>query len=430
MRSLLALSSTSLLACTASSSMTDMGPPPAGAEATALVLRGGLPAANVTVAFHDADGAVVAVVATAADGRASAAIAEGGMITVPVERGGTGGELDTVTGVAPGETITFGLPANLVAGNEIGKIRVESTPVLNTPAYTLDAGCHARDVASVSPAPEIGIGAACVTAAGTASVLMVSRTQDGLPYSWASGTDVRVSSNGTANVVLSPWSAEFEGVNVISRNIPDGSIGLLGAAAAVHDDVPFRALAVANEVTAYPGATSSFILGYPKYGEGFEYRVELVFGVDQDVTGKSVIVARVSGTPANVDLDAASAYLPAITKATLVTGVAGATASWDGDASQAGDAALVRFAATSASGSLRWNVLAASDAAAITLPNLPDELAALRPTMISSADIFVVDDDRLSGFAAARTGVGTAILDRPLSGPAARVRFAVTRATP
>ena len=230
---------------------------------------------------------------------------------------------------------------------------------------------------------------------------------------------------------MSAWNAQFNGVNVISRNLPERTLGVVGAAAAVHRDIPFRGLAVANQVNAYPGAAASFILGYPAYGDGFEYHVELALGADQNATGKSVIVARVAGAEANVDLDASVAYLAAIPGVSAET-VAPATTNvtWLVAAGQSVDAALVSVHVRSMTGTFRWVVMARPDAGSVSLPTLPLELSSWTPTRIEGTDVILVDDDRITDFDAARLGVGVAILDRPMQGPTARVRYVIEHVAP
>ena len=441
MRTLLARHLTCGLAALLLSSLTACATDPAGeppgtpgeepgelGTVTAVVYQGGAPTADVPVAFHDATGAVIAVVTTGADGVASATVTAGAMITVPRERADGTRQLETMTGVAPGDTITFGLLPGDVSGNEAGRLRITGSPVQNTPSYTVDAGCRSSTVTALTPAPEIMVGSACVATPGVASVMVASLRQDGIPYSWAAATDVPVAPGTVGEATLSAWSADFVGMSVTTTALPDNALGVIGAAAAVHRDIPFRALAVENQVNAYPGGAATMILGYPRFGDGIDFKLQLVTGANETATGISVIVGREAGHPEQIVLDGGTSYLPVARVVTANTSSAAATAvTWQLAPGTVADAALVVVTGTQAAAGTRWTVMMRAEAGALTLPALPPELARFAPTSVTMTDVVLVDDDAVMGFDDARLEASLAILDRPLRGLTARVRYALER---
>jgi hypothetical protein len=90
---------------------------PATADASALVtvitLVDGVPSSNVDVLFQDRSGAIVHHAKSDAEGHATFALENGGMVTMFVvdDTGGastTNHLLETITGVAPGDVVTLG----------------------------------------------------------------------------------------------------------------------------------------------------------------------------------------------------------------------------------------------------------------------------------------------------------------------------------
>ena len=374
----------------------------------ALVLRNGAPASGVTVAFHDAAGALLETGTTGADG-----IAEGTGSAITAPRGDS--DLATVTGVRGGETIVFGLRAEAISDDTATTLRVAATPVLNAASYTVDVGCRSIAVPAMSPAPQLPVGTACAPS-GMTTVISASRTADGTPWSWAAATDVAIVGGGTTDVTLSAWSAAWNGLQIISLDLPARSIGIEGRASAVHRDIPFRGLSVPNRVTAYPEASATMIVGYPLFGHGTEYAVQLVLGDDGVVSGTSAIVGRLAGHPDVLTLDA-NAYMAAIPGVTADA----KHATWQ--AGQPADAALVIFTGPSS----RWVVMTPPSAGAVTLPALPPELAARVPAQVTTTDVALIDDDQLADYDAARVDAGVTLLERPLRGAAARVRYVIER---
>jgi hypothetical protein len=342
------------------------------------------------------------------------------MITVPSETSDVK-QLDTMTGVAPAELVTFGLPREDFAFDDVARVRVMGTPVLNAAGYTVDTGCRSKTFSALDPMPEVGVGTACIGTSGVASVIVASRQMDGLPYSWAAATDVTIGSDGMATATLSPWSTAWVGMFVTHTNIPDGALGFIGSAAAVHRDIPFRGLQVSDRVTAFPGASATFHVGYPDFGEGTEYSLAFVTGANDVATGTSAIVAHVAGHPESLLFDTQEVYLPTIKGVTADRASAErVSATWT---TQPGDAALLMVSGQGR----QWNLMTRADAGTARLPALPPEFSSYVPAGGATVDVVIVDDDGISGFDDARLGIGTSILDRPLRG-SDRVRYVVERA--
>src|SRR5512144_1876485 len=143
MRAPAGLLAAALLAC-------HSGPETRTGSITIAVSTGGTPEAGVPIVFHRPDGSVQDVATADAEGRASAVVSEGALVTVArqgIAATPTGGIpaywLVTIAGVEPGDALVLD-GSMLVGGTLAGTATVSfAGPVEGASSYRVDASCTA-----------------------------------------------------------------------------------------------------------------------------------------------------------------------------------------------------------------------------------------------------------------------------------------------
>ncbi|MCC7383428.1 MAG: hypothetical protein IT384_16440 [Deltaproteobacteria bacterium] len=400
----------------------------AGSLTEVIVLDEGAPQADVLVVFHDQAGTPLHVARTGADGMARYALQATGSITVATSPQGTQ-QLVTVLGVEPEERIRVGVAEPVRSRG--GSITVTTTrAVTNAGDYVVDVGCTSQTVSSVTTPLTFDVAQGCIDASGETTVLAVSRMRDGTPYSYAVGRGHPTASGAPGSVPLSPWSVGWDELFLTVTNIPNGAFGIRARAAALAGRVPFRAAFSPQIAAAFPGASSTIPLGYPRdLGEGVELFVDMAYGSQTAVEAETILIRRRTTLPSQVTIDAPAELLPAIAGFAVTSG-ARPEVNWTGAAAlDAADGAQIDLAWTTPARG--WRVLMPpSGARPARLPELPPELAswAVPTASPDQAVLYVFDIDAIPSYAALRVEQGTAALDAPLPAADMELRFSVTSA--
>ncbi|MBI5534971.1 MAG: hypothetical protein HY898_19745 [Deltaproteobacteria bacterium] len=411
-------------AAAAPEAATDAAKPDAASEPVSLTAYDdGAPQAGLSVVFHAADGAVLAVETTGADGKATSTAAGVAMVTVLR----ADQSLITIFDVEPKDALFVG--SAQVLGKSAGTINVTApTPVTNSTDYAVDVATSSKIVTDITVGAQMDLKAANLLTGEGASVLAWSRDKDQVPYSYAYATGIQPGDAGVTPAILGAWSADWISLIVRLKQAPmsaatvAASIAPVSAGLAYYDLNPWQVSAPAMQV-------NMFQFGVPAlFGDLLEYTVAASYGVQGDGTD-SVLVKRIKERPTEVDVDMKSELLPG------VQGVAADTATparpkmtWGQDAAlSAADGVLVEAQWAQSGASRRWVGLAAANhPEGLTFPKLPDALAQSGPDASSTFGRFIVtfvEADFLEDYRALRLDYGPAVLETPLpKGPLA-VRF-------
>ena len=401
-------------ACSSDSQPTDSDPDPdpdpnpGSPAASILVLVDGSPVANGTVLFHDQDGLLVESVATGTDG-----IAAGhGLQATAVVTTASGTTLFTVDGLEEGDLVTVGDSKN---GSQSISVTVSGTPVENAAGYLLDFGCASIGVDSIAAAL-VTLPESC---RGSGTVFVVSLRSDGLPFSFATATGLDLSDADPA-ATLSPWSLEWDSLNLIARNMPAAAVAARAEVGFVHGGTPFGAYNTPQAIPAYPDARSSFIFVSPDVAEKRDITLGIALGKEQTIHGETVIRFWDETFELNLSLET-SELLGGLFGLTVGASASGELASWDVATDPTIDGTLVSLAFP---GNLRWKFLLPPAAATVVAPDLSSLGASAPNTAPTSFEIHAIDSDSIAGFRALRLGVAFDVLETPT--PRLRVATAIS----
>jgi len=190
-------------------------------EVTVAVYDEGVAAPDVELVFHTADGELIAMGRTGADGRATQSIPRGAMVTA-FSVGAEGGGAYTVTALEPGDEIKIGGPyTEPPAPSPVGTAHVTVSDVFTGASfYQIDVGCTTGDL--VDPGSvDLVLDASCLDEAATSfTVLALAMDENGEPIAYATAKDVPLTTGGPTEVALPPWSTEWTTTPVTVRGVP------------------------------------------------------------------------------------------------------------------------------------------------------------------------------------------------------------------
>jgi hypothetical protein len=368
----------------------------------------GLPDLTAKVLFQDPDGATVADAMVDATGHATAMLPRGGTVTasrvVTDTPTALGASITSITGVKPGDDLTFGTKPPGTITNQGGQTTMTANftllPQTQTPAsYQFYTACG---VASVGPTPA----AAVVTLTfrdschgATFDLIVVASGGTLTQPLFAKLTNINYQSNGTFTIPAGFTTMSNFTVNL--TNVPDAISSLTVTRSSIIDSA---AVAPQSSVTADPPAGASSVL--VPFPQGFETRSQLQISLGRaDSTTTQVIEGRSATLAQPVTVDVGNLQVPWITGlAHSATGATWSTVVPGG----AADGTVTQWAGRWTDGTktstVIWRVVQPADATGMKLPKLPAAYAAIDPgqqtltvSPVITANI-VVDYDQVNGY--------------------------------
>lgn len=371
--------------------------------ASVRILEDG-PVAGRDVVFQASDGSVVSHAQTAADGAAAAEVSPGGMVTI-VDAGDSAVRALTVVGVQPGDVIDVGWGWRLQRSVLLGPVSVTAPAHAGAAVYVLQVPCAAVYTASVSAPIAMDVTSTCVDADGRLHLLGVARDASAFPMAYSFVRDIDFSAHAAA-VTLPAWRTDWQNVTVELTN-PPGAVS--DASASLTLEPSTSTLSGESVYRSWTAGTLSFPLQLPRgFADAVRYEV-LVSSLPGRPTERSR--QAVSGTwpaatiPPKLPIDATADMLPRLHTPVLeATDPARPRVTWTATGDLAGATAL--RVEIDWGRSFTWAIVAPVDAPLpLTVPALPDALAAFRPpgTAVTRVDVFAIEAPSLGGYAAYRS---------------------------
>ena len=386
------------------------------------------PVAGRDVVFHAPDGSVVTHVQTGADGVAAAEVSPGGMVTIVYTSGETVRAL-TVMGVEPGALVDVGWGWRIARAVLLGKVSVTAPGAFAGAAvYVLQIPCASVYTGSVAAPIAMDVTSTCVDANGRLQLLAVVHDGSFLPKAFSFVRDIDFGAH-TAAETLPPWRTDWQDVAVELGNPPDA----VSDASASLTLRPSTSSLQGDSVTrSWTGGTLSFPLRTPRgFADAVSYEVDVwsIPGRPSERSRQGVFGTwPATGIPPTLSVDAAADLLPRLHTAVLdATDPARPRVTWSATGDIAGATALrVEIAWGRAS---TWAIVApAGTPLPLTVPALPDALAAFRPpdAAATRVDVFAIDAPSLGGYAAYRQRFAdVSVQTAAASVPAARTTSSV-----
>ena len=395
--------------------------------ASVRILEDG-PVAGRDVVFHAPDGSVVTHVQTGADGVAAAEVSPGGMVTVVYTESSTVRAL-TVMDVQPGDVIEVGWGWRLGRSVLLGEASVTAPGAFAGAAvYVLQIPCAAVYTGSLAAPIAMDVTSSCVDANGRLQLLAVVYDGSFLPKAFSFVRDIDFGAH-TAAVTLPPWRTDWQDVAVELRN-PPASASDVSASLTLRPST--SSLSGDGVSRSWTGGALSFPLRLPRgFADAVSYEVNVwsIPGRPGERSRQGVFGTwPATGIPPTLSVDAAADLLPRLHTPLLdATDLARPRVTWSATGDIAGATALrVEIAWGRAS---TWAIVApAGTALPLTVPALPDALAAFRPpdAATTRVDVFAIDAPSLGGYAAYRQRFAdTSVQTAAASVPAARTTSSV-----
>lgn len=348
----------------------------------------GRPLADRWVVFQDADGRVVSSVRSGADGKASAELPAGSMVTVVY--GTSVQHLITILAVEPGDDVVVG--ENEDEGGSGSTV---------APAKIMLPGSYP---AAARYGVSLGVGSTEVVEVGKALAMPVLRRfvvdqkfrvlglafdarGEALAFSFDWGM-LGAKDGGEAEVRLPSWSTDWREQRIVLANPPHGLTQAVGDFAIIVGEHA-RFERGRSEASVQGDTSLRFSVPRP-LGADAAYQVALTFGSSGD---RAVLARRAKSMPPEVRLDLRAALLPRIAAARAEPGAAGRpVVKWTvgGDATSA-DAMIVQLAWPETREHV-WTIVGPpTRETRLELPELPDTLREWRPDarpMVVAAGLF------------------------------------------
>lgn len=374
-------------------------------DATLEVKLGGLATPGLKVVFNDAQGAVTTEAMTDGDGKATATVNVGAMITVAV----SASELITITGVNPGETVLLKNPPpfddTTVSTVNFGS----SQEATNKSYYRADLGddLYVTAINMTQGARTLDLYRSNLDAAG--KFHMVAATYDAANkiISYAFVTNFTPTMGGTTTVTFpSNYRSDVVNMNVTLSGAPADANLMVVNSANEQSGLLFAPSSFAGaDNSSVAGGNAAVIVPYlGSFGDFVQTSAEVRFATPGTET--FTYTRRVPRPAGAFVIDAATT--PRLGGAALdTTTPTRPVASWTiaGDGA-AGDANIVRITWRDAGGgSFAWYTYVAPDATSITMPAVS---AAMAPQAPSQTSIFTLVEaihhslEPLAGYAAFR----------------------------
>jgi hypothetical protein len=273
------------------------------AASVAVTKADGSPAVSIPVVVHDANGAVVSLLATGADGKLTIDPPPP-MVSVLLSNGRTK-HVVTWLGVQPGDVLNARdlAPYNPTTGSYTVTFGL---PPVAQEDYRANVGDCAGYLFQRTPAPiSVPMYSACAKPGNVNAVLLRGRTQNADQYfAFKKGNPPPPADGGTVDVAVGPWSA-FQTVDVSATN-PPASASLVGGL----DEIA-GAQVFANDPTPMDIVKPATFRVGPGFADAHQAYVRATLGTSSFLT-----IAKRSAPAATANIDLSQA-LPAITGATL-----------------------------------------------------------------------------------------------------------------
>ena len=370
--------------------------PPKPAGVTVSVTRTGLPAAGVSVVFHDAAGAVVQVVATGADGTATSTGTAPAMASALL--GGSGAvtmrHVVTWVDVKAGDvlsTIDFADPT-VVAQYDVsfGSFADGGVTIYNASS----GACGGSGDSPIA----IPLSRGCLNPTNSVLGIALGMNGDPIAAAYKKGIAAPSTDGGVGAVTLGPWLAPST-LTVTVANAPAGSIDALVGEYSEGATYLSRTRSFEGSSTTLPFA--------PGFAEALE---PVVLAVNPTGGGIRTLIKRIPPGPA-VAFDFATALPAILTGTNDRSNVARPVLAWTAESPLSGsDGGHVTFAWSNQG----WTFIVPPTATSVKAPVLPPEAAAWLPTSgaftATAGQIIFADVDSVPSYDVFRKGAGRAFI--------------------
>ncbi len=361
----------------------------------------GAPVANVTVVFHDANGAVSGQAKTDATGVTSAPAAPA-MATVAVSRPDGAGALLTYLGLAEGDVLNVEIPPEMTSEPlPVGTFGVTFTNASANAAFH-EVQVNGQCFGGVGPAPMqpivVALYPGCLKQ--PSNVLLATAFDDGdvpLQFTFKKG-EAPPAPNGNRDVLLPMWAAP-QTIAVTATNAGAGA-AVSGEVAQVADGAPF---------VVGQNATGDFLAGGAtfRYASGFAEALQVK--VRSELDASTQIVVRRAAPAGNATVDFATA-LPRLTGLTAVgTPRPDVTLTAASPlATSDGGFVVLHWSKLTAGENFRafsWSFVVPPPTTSFKAPALPAELAALLPPEGTASGAGFFESDAVAGYAQFRAAI-------------------------
>lgn len=321
--------------------------------------------------FHDADGKVLNQIKTSADGLAVADVPEGGMVTLVTDRfPDNSAELVTVVGVTPGETYRWN------KGGIIEPLTVQITAGGEFPgaaSYDYDFGCTA--FTSTEAVALLTIDQShCAASSPMTDVLVSARDPAGVLLAHQHAV-VPPLVDGSVVRLDGDWATEQRTIEIRSER-PEPNQLWMTVSAWLRASGPGGFAGLYSDPIDLWAPEVPLLWTVPAFGDSLQYFVQV-----DGLGGALYSSARWLDTIANfeVQLDFPAAVEPRLVARTGQP--ARPDIEWNAPGGGADVITLQLF--TAAPSRLGWRIYVPADRTALQLPELPEDLAAVRPNSAS-----------------------------------------------
>jgi hypothetical protein len=355
---------------------------------TVVVYDEGAPVSERWVVFHDRDGNVVSRIESGPDGKASAPVPPGGMITVA--HGESLQHLVSFLDVEPGDEIVVGdTGKSSPVPHQLGAARLLLPgPYAAAARYEVSLGVGQTDVDPTTPT-SLPVLERFLADDGNFKTVAEALADDGQPlayaFAWGSWTAAgTTTADATTDVPLGPWKKDFRSFEIALGDPPEGASSVEGRLSifSKDDDRFDRPLRRASLGEAREEATALVFGVPPQLGSEALYRLDVTCADSPD---KLVLVQRREQLEPRVAVDLGRALLPRVSDvvADVTSASARPTIRWSvaGDPKRRGeaDAIIVRASWPETREHVWTLVMPPTTDPTIRLPALPPELSSWQP---------------------------------------------------
>jgi len=391
----------------------------AGPSGSATVKLVGVlgPLQGVPVIFHDSEGTVVDVVISDDSGTAQAIIGPGAMVTLAdsgVEFSVSfGGEtkLYTVTGVNPGDTITFGVDSD--PWQTVAQINVSLPGAFaGASLYAVSVGCGEASTSEPGTPIALEVPAACVRAGNLIDLLVIALDDGENILGYTSAVGFPINLGGVVGVNPPAWSTGMASTSLNLTNAPPSSTGAetkFGLVSGVGEFI------VDHSNGSFVGNSLALPHSYPLgFASGLRYLLCVFHSSGTQAENVSYILRRITGNvPSTIGHDLAIDVLAIISSALLgINTPSRPSVSFtveDGDLATADGGIVVVQWMDGGGGTFEWAIMIAPGTTIVTVPALPDLIGDLRPTAQSQylpPRVAIFDADFIDNYDVFRTVFG------------------------
>ena len=304
---------------------SDAGP---GLVTARVLNQAVMPLPGAKVAFSKADGSLISVKTTDANGEASETMDAGGMVSAGLvipSSDGTQYQVMTVVGAMPGDVIEFGPRTKAVTYNQLGSADFRfASDWSNAKSYTAGTGCSNASVPAPQPA---GISTTyyfsddrCSRGQTRYDLLGYAFTDSNQTAvgAWTQILDVQANNPGT--YASEAWNANFDQLNAFMTKLPfDAKVEL--SAQMLHNGVTYEPSGYNRQVSVSAGGNAAYAIPMPS---GFSTKTLLDFSANSNDGTHFIGYAEMrDANNSTLTVDTSTLGYPQINDVTLDTSVAG-----------------------------------------------------------------------------------------------------------